>query len=44
MIPNYPNYFKASGHADIYDGSNFDKLGYFNPSGGLYSANLWISE
>ena len=42
MVPNYPSKFGASGHADIFNGASFNKNGYFNASGGLHSANLWI--
>lgn len=42
MIPNYPSQFGASGHADIFNGSSFNKNGYFGANGGLHSANLWI--
>lgn len=27
---------------DIFNGASFNKNGYFNASGGLHSANLWI--
>lgn len=42
MIPNYPAKFGASGHADLFDGGTFNAGAYFNPPGGLHSANLWI--
>ncbi len=42
LIPNYPALFGASGHVDIFDSTNFDGHGYFNASGGVHSANLWI--
>ena len=42
LIPNYPALFGASGHADIFDGQDFDGHGYFNASGGVHSVNLWV--
>ena len=43
MIPSSPSAFKASGHADFFDGQKFnDSEGNFNPTGGLFSTNLWI--
>lgn len=44
MIPQYPRRFGASGHADIYDGSNFNCGSYFDPPGGLYKASLWTLD
>lgn len=41
MIPNYPDKFGASGHADNFDGQKMNVGGYFNAEGGVYRTYLW---
>ena len=42
MLPIDHHRFQATGHADIFYGDRFNFKGYFDPEGGLYSANLWV--
>jgi hypothetical protein len=37
-----PNFFGASGHADFFNGVNFNGNGYFNANGGVENIYFWV--